>query len=607
MLSRKVKQPGFVQFDKYSDYFTNRSELDIDFANARILADIGLLPLYKVGEKEVVLVNDLDSIIPILSKMSLLYDTSLFADSFLSKGGPLKISPRKGTMVDILPMSSRMQIDPVFYAAARNLMTFICKLVDDSETENTTSLDYFLPGRVSTSSDQVRRYIERQKRRADLTYLSHASQFANTAYYMGSKRMLRAFLVEAIAEVLPDDGTVVDLMCGSGAASGAFNKVWNTIASDAQEFCTTLALVQGGGFSAGQAQKLLDLILPIARDHANILRGKLLYFLQWEDRILHGDTGAKLLSEYERFVMSFPTYPHGTAHGGWDPLQEVAMRKKDIHLYPYCLFVAYYANLYFGLRQSVEIDSLRYALDQVKDAVEKQWGMGALIATLSSLGTTYAGHFAQPVATSTRPLSLQTFSKILEIRSFSIIHEFSVRLLSLAAESERSKNPIEVIPGRWSDTMPVLDKILDNRKRTLVYLDAPYTREEYSRYYHILETIVSYGYPSCIGVGKIPDKQAKERFRSEFFTKDKAKFEAALVKIIAEVLSRGWICAWSYSDSGKASIVTVVEQVLGNVDCRARSFSVPYEHKSQGGKSPKKVIEYLVIFLPEETKGSFDI
>ena len=77
------------------------------------------------------------------------------------------------------------------------------------------------------------------------------------------------------------------------------------------------------------------------------------------------------------------------------------------------------------------------------------------------------------------------------------------------------------------------------------------------------------------------------------------KLEQTFLNVIVEILDRGWICAWSYSDSGDADIREVVSQVSETVECKAKSFVTPHEHKSQRGKKPKKVLEYLILFIPQ--------
>lgn len=140
-----------------------------------------------------------------------------------------------------------------------------------------------------------------------------------------------------------------------------------------------------------------------------------------------------------------------------------------------------------------------------------------------------------------------------------------------------------------------------------VYLDAPYTRDEYSRYYHVLETLVRYGYPASIGRGRVPVK-GEDRFSSDLFTRDASRMAERLAQIICAILRRGWLCAWSYADSGLAPIALVidkVEQSMGGT-CSIHSYSVPYNHHSQGRRPHKRVTEYLLLFTPRAVSQSRD-
>ena len=600
LTSKKGEPILFVSLEHFSDYCEYAFSLDVNMRDVHTLIEARLLPLFWSGEDEFVLINDLASLIPVLSNISTLDESEYVGRNLFSRGIPATITPCPNTQIDLI--NRDVQIAPTFYAAVRNLISLAVSSESTSSEER--NISYFPPTRVTTSSQVVNLYIEKQVERAKNIASSNASQFAKSAYYMGSKLNLAGFIVEAISSILPEYGIAVDLMCGSGAASGAFSKTWRTIASDAQEFCRTLAVVQGGGFSANRAEKLLDYLLPNARNHASELHTQVGNFLDWEDKIFHSDFDATLVSEYRNFVENFPTYPHGVSCTGWDPIKEVEKRKRNPRLLPYCLFTTYFANVFLGLRQCVEIDSLRFAMDQIENQQEKQWALGALIAAISERSTTYAGHFAQPPIKGTESLNLKNLPAILEKRTYSIIHEFSIRLLNLAEESEKSSHIVELVPGPWEKALLALDTIVNNEP-IVVYLDAPYKREEYSRYYHVLETLTSYSYPSCVGKGKIPDKNKGERFQSKFFTRSESQFIQAYVEVISEILKRGWACAWSYSDSGDADIVAVLKQVYNLVQFNAWSYAAPYEHKPQGGSRPRKVIEYLILLIPKHNQAPY--
>ena len=385
-------------------------------------------------------------------------------------------------------------------------------------------------------------------------------------------------------------------MCGSGAASGAFSRLWRTVASDAQEFCRILATVQGAGYRQTDATATIERVVRLAQEHARALPGPLADALTEEAAIFHSDLNQDTLRRYKEFLERWPTYPGGgMSRSEWDPVREVQRRQRDPRIAPYCLFTAYYSNVYVGLRQAVEIDGLRYAVDQLEGAQDRIWALGALIASVSALGSTFGGHFAQPPIRRPADLEMRSLGRLIEGRAASITHEFCARCLSLASESERATYPVETVSGPWEVALHSVQEIVPPRQEVTVYVDAPYTREEYSRYYHLLETLVKYRYPDSVGIGRVPSKLGGDRFKSEFFTRSADRLAEALCSVIVSVLKRGWTCAWSYSDGGGVGIPRVLEEVGRRTPCDVRSYAAPYQHKALGARSAKSVTEYLVV------------
>lgn len=580
----------FVPEENVHDYCYEVLGSAIDDSILKRIISIGLLSVYKYKNQRMILKSDLSSLISVLAVQIENDKIGLRCEQLISRD---VINIKPDTRIDLVhedPITI-----PAFYSAVRNIIS-AQSLSFNREHETEISVPYFPCSRITSFSDNVIEYAKKQLEREKIVDISTISQFARSAHYMGSKRALCAFLAEGISSVLPQHGILIDLMCGSGVASGAFSRIWKTYSSDAQEFCRILAVIHGGGFDRDSAQNVISRISPIFKLHFNDLNQNLLGFLNREEKIFCSNTSELLIKEYKDFINTFPTLinlNHDCIH--WIPEKEVTLRKEDQFRYPYCLFTTYFANVYFGVRQSVEIDSLRYSIDQLKDDNEKCWALGALIATVSALGTTYGGHFAQPKIRLQENINLNNISNIIDKRSPSIIHEFTVRLLNLSEQSQKAHRRIESVPGPWSNALKLLDDELNNIP-VLVYLDAPYTREEYSRYYHVLETLVKYNYPSCTGTGLTP--KPNERFKSEFFTKTENQIAEALINVITNILQRDWMCAWSYSDSAKANIYNIINSVHQKTKCHVKSYSTPFVHKSQGRRKHKIVTEYLIIFSP---------
>lgn len=580
----------FVAEENVPAYFYEVLDIAVDTAILKYILDCGLLSSFKYGDKRMILKSDLGAFTDALVIRTDTYAPKLQREQLIEQD-IINIQPN--TRIDF--MHEDLPAIPTLFSATRNLISSHRHLLKQvSKTE--VSMPYFPNARLTSYSVNVIKYARKQLDQEKRVDISAVSQFARSAHYMGSKRALCGFLTEAISSVLPARGIVVDLMCGSGVASGAFNRIWKTYSSDAQEFCRILAAIHGGGFNRKAADNLISKISPIFKRHFDDLNQNLSDALRREEKIFYSNAGEALVNEYKHFMKSFPTAINLEKTDQWSPESEVMKRRNDPSRYPYCLFTSSFANIYFGVRQSAEIDSLRYSIDQLKDDDEKCWALGALIAAVSALGTTYGGHFAQPPIRGYKDVNINNISKIIDKRSPSIIHEFTVRLLNLSEQSENTRRVIESVPGPWNNALTILEGKLGGKQPVLVYLDAPYTREEYSRYYHLLETLVTYTYPSCAGIGLTP--KPNERFKSEFFTKVKSQVEGVLANIITNVLKRGWMCAWSYSDSGTANIYNVLNSVHQEIDCHLKSYSAPFIHKSQGRTKHKNVFEYLTILSP---------
>jgi hypothetical protein len=579
-----------VNLSDAAEYCKSQLGLTVGAEAIRALTELGILPIFSDRGSQCVLVSDLFAIKPLLEN----WDPNreeLLGRTLFSPGLPSQIHLSHGDSIELSFLNHG--IDPAFYPGLRHLAQLSARACPGPSISSTSEA-YFSSTRITTSSREVLSEARAQLQRSLSTANSRASEFAHSAHYMGSKRALGTFISEAIGGAISPSGVVLDLMCGSGAAAGVFSRRWRTLASDNQRFSQFLAEVQGGGFSREFAATVLKQVLPIARDHASELATIIRPFLEWEDRLFHTDTSIDLQYEYQEFTNAFPLYPGNQRAGSWAPAELVEKRRGTPKLRPFVLTTAYFSNIFFGLRQCLEIDSLRYAIELIRDERAQRWAMGALIATTSKLATTYAGHFAQPITHDWTIVPLARFSLLLERRTYSVFHEFSVRLLNLADESERVENTIETVPGPWRAALDVAETRLRGRE-VAVYFDPPYRRDEYSRYYHVLETLVTYDYPSSQGTGRTPDKKGGERASSEFSTRSGAQLVQALAQVIARVLSNGWVCAWSYSSVSDANIREVLEEVSKSLRFDAISYAAPHAHNAQGGRKPKKVTEYLII------------
>lgn len=442
-------------------------------------------------------------------------------------------------------------------------------------------------------------YIENALYRKHQLEQVKSSNFANSSAYMGSKKSLVGFIVEALWPHVETDSVILDIMCGSGAVSNALVQMGNVYASDAQFFCRLLAKIQGAGFNYKKALEILNQLYIYYMENMRMLQNECKDQLEFEKEVFHMDMSnpVLVLAKYQKYVESVNLYS-STDFTSDEIKKKIQFKKLNNKDFPYCLFTYYFSNVYFGLEQCMQIDSIRFALDTIQDEETKNWVLGVLVVTVSAIASNHAGHFAQP-----KRVDEKSISAVIEKRKKSVWLEFSKRLLAIATESERYLYNINIVDGPWENALEKVSKL--NSSNLIVYLDAPYKRDEYSRYYHVLETVALYDYPASERKGRLRSKLNGERFKTEFFSKNINVIENNLNKTIVTILQTSRVCVWSYSDNGAASISNVVNMVLKEISCKVYFYSIPHKHSSQRKKektytkSSLAVIEYCIVFVKQ--------
>jgi adenine-specific DNA-methyltransferase len=256
--------------------------------------------------------------------------------------------------------------------------------------------------------------------------------------------------------------------------------------------------------------------------------------------------------------------------------------------HPHQLAVARYANVYFGLAQAAEIDSIRAAIDACACGVEKDICVTALLiaATICTTGP----HFAQP----RQALGLHAYKDIIERRSRSVIWEFELALRRLSARPRLKRRFRRTSCIDWLTAVDLFSKDIGHARPAAVYFDPPYSKLQYSRYYHVLNVLIDYDYPPVSGKGRYPP--LSQRFSSRFeFNAGIAKKE--FVRAFEACRARDLHTLVSYSDTGFIAI----EELAGLMRDVFRDVTVVSEsirHHSQGvrlGDSQGHVTEFVLI------------
>ncbi len=397
-----------------------------------------------------------------------------------------------------------------------------------------------------------------------------------TLWYMGAKtRLCEEFLDGAVRDLLSPGGTLLDACCGTAAVARWFAPGYRILANDSQQFASVIARAHLEG--DGEWSRELDRLDPqqelgtAISENQRLLEGLVPEALELEDSILPQiieavtgpDESAEVLNRYRAFVSEAPLPDGSTVDRHTSSLhQPLAMqlpellkqRKQRPGEAPALMCTAYWAHVYFGIRQATRIDSIRHAIDQIPlddpHCRRKQALFMAALLHAVSVSTSGTSHFAQP-------RSIAGDSELLAVakrRMIDIDDQFELALDAIRAEWLESPR-LDGNKVFCSDIHRLLEagSPLDEEEVDLVYLDPPYTADNYSRFYHVLETLVDYDYPQLqtrageLTRGRYPDQE--KRFTSDFCSSIKA--EEAFRSVARSCRERGASLLISYStDTG---------------------------------------------------------
>ncbi|HEV7378026.1 MAG TPA: hypothetical protein VGN95_25320 [Pyrinomonadaceae bacterium] len=315
---------------------------------------------------------------------------------------------------------------------------------------------------------------------------------------MGAKHSLAPIVAQIIKD-LPS-GPCLDLFAGMCSVAGALaetgREAW---CNDIQKYA---AVVSGALVASIES--------PITDGQAS---GKLLRAFKRNasslNRRFDNQLKQELFALKQESYLTYKKVADSWHHAGNDTniANEILVLQAS-PLFPYRLVTLTYSHGYFGLRQAIDIDSLRYAIDYAhrhNDITNEQaqWCLAALIETASKVCTA-PGHFAQYLEVKNK----STYQHIRSQRRRQVWSVFMSSLKSMrpyGTKDWRSKNRTFC-----SDAMQLPYQLTDHENRPrIVYADPPYSEAQYSRYYHVLESLVEYDYPTI---------KSKGRYREGRFT-----------------------------------------------------------------------------------------
>lgn len=344
--------------------------------------------------------------------------------------------------------------------------------------------------------------------------------------YMGTKRFLSAPVSSLIAQI-PGHGQVVDLFCGTGAVTAGLTDVASVLMNDASAFLGPILRTRFASQSRIQPQQLADILRTEFNIRKNQLEDDFAQRLTMEAAALN--SGRSALKEYMDSV------PHV---GSDDSLRTLSrLSRHNLDREKYCLVTIYFSGGYVSTKQAIALDALRCAIDRsLEDVQGRDQSLAALTITLDRVLNS-PGHSAQFL----RPNTETAFRRIRATWTRDVWNIFLDSLSELVPYGDqgwRARNE-----HRQGDA---LDLVCDEPIQHLraVYADPPYTKDQYSRYYHVHETLHLYDFPASFGRGRYRD----QRFSSQFSSS--SCVESAFRTLFRETATNGIPVVLSYPPDG---------------------------------------------------------
>lgn len=343
--------------------------------------------------------------------------------------------------------------------------------------------------------------------------------------YMGSKREILGFVIKSIEDLDTDSEWFCDLFAGTSIVGCYLKDKYNLHQNDIQSYSAV--------FSNTYLQDLNNIIGDECLKQIN---EKALFFV------------SEFSKKYINFDFNY--YSINT----FEDLQEIEKEQQLLINYNFDLgfnlFTKYYSGTYWSFNQCVWIDSIRAVAEDYIGKPEYYVILSSLIYAMSytSQGT---GHFAQY-----RDVTKSNMNDILQYRNRDIWPFFEKKFFELVSLIDCKTNKEYRIT-----TLDYLDCLRVIENNTIVYADPPYSSVHYSRFYHAIETLVKYDYPSV----KYKGRYREDRHQSPF--SKKTEVGNAFQLLFEGVKKRNSHLVLSYSDNGLISqneILSIGNRVFGN-------------------------------------------
>lgn len=308
--------------------------------------------------------------------------------------------------------------------------------------------------------------------------MSGASVDLRPIHYMGNKSRFLDAIESAVDGVAGPGVAACDLFAGTAVVTRRLARTRPVLSADIQSYSGVLARALTAPTALSQLE--VASFVNAAREWLDATRPLLWQLLGFEARALGAaSTDPALLAA----LIDQGSLAVSDGHCG-----ELAVAKgqaRELVGPDTATITWHYGGVYFSYSQALEIDALLYACRLTGEGERNDTVVAAILGAASDCVSTVGSHFAQPVQVRRRDGTLKSswIGSVVRRRDISVLAAF-LKWLDRYGALRSTAHACAAIQSDFRDTLADLGSEVG-----VIYADPPYTRDHYSRFYHVLETI----------------------------------------------------------------------------------------------------------------------
>lgn len=310
-------------------------------------------------------------------------------------------------------------------------------------------------------------------------------------HYLGSKLRILTFIEKIINDLDPTKGKVCDLFSGSGSVSYQLSKTRPVTAVDIQEYSSVIcnSLLKSKEIDKEFLEKFIDNCKN--SNHTRNLIWTIDPLVQYEASCMHEALENFKLENLcdileNGSIIGFEITKNTNAQKSLEQsIIETLSRLKEKKVYnKQSLAIRYFGGIYFSYLQAMQIDAVLEEIDNSPIEFRSKL-LAAVLSSASECVNTVGKQFAQPLRPrkSNNDIKPSLGKIVYKDRSLNFL-DIYVKWITKYNSIIQSPFSHQILKMDYIDALNSLGE-----DTTVIYADPPYTRDHYSRFYHVLETI----------------------------------------------------------------------------------------------------------------------